>query len=305
MTYLVALVGVLTISFSAVFVRLASVSPVTATLYRAAYAIPALVLLWLIQRRGDARAWAERGVAFASGLILALDLNLWHASIGMVGAGLGTVIPNIQVAFVALAAWMIDGERPSSRTVTTMAIATSGVVLASGLARSDAYGSSPTVGVALGVLAGACYAAYILVFRAATRAGVPKSGPLLESTVGMFVGAILSIPFDRHFSTAMTPHARLWLVALALICQVFGWMLIATALPKLAAIEASILLLGQPVFAVLWGRLIFDERPSPIQWAGCALVLLGVATLSPRGSRRSPPPPAGRFPPRRSYTPAT
>jgi len=45
-------------------------------------------------------------------------------------------------------------------------------------------------------------------------------------------------------------------------------------------LETSILLLGQPIFTVLWGVLLFDERLSILQWLGSAIVLAGVATLS-------------------------
>jgi drug/metabolite transporter (DMT)-like permease len=86
--------------------------------------------------------------------------------------------------------------------------------------------------------------------------------------------------FDPRF--AMTPiwPSHFWLVLLALVSQVIGWLLIATALPRLPAVETSIMLLGQPIFAVIWGLLIFDERLSAIQWAGSAIVLAGVGMLS-------------------------
>src|SRR5258706_5177826 len=103
MIHLLGLIGVLSISFSAVFVRLANVSPVTATFYRAAYALPLLAALWMIDRAGDRRTSRERWLAAASGVFLALDLDLWHESIALIGAGLGTVMPNSQVALVALA----------------------------------------------------------------------------------------------------------------------------------------------------------------------------------------------------------
>src|SRR5471030_560701 len=61
--HLLALLGVLSISFSAVFVRIAAVSPVTATFYRAAYAAPILGLLWLVQRSRDRRDARERWLA--------------------------------------------------------------------------------------------------------------------------------------------------------------------------------------------------------------------------------------------------
>jgi len=291
-THLLALAGVLCISFSAVFYRLAAVSPVTATFFRALYAIPPLVLLWGLQRAIDRRSRRDRLFALASGLILAIDLNVWHAAIGMLGAGLGTVIPNVQVVFVALAAWALYGERPDASRAGTIVLVIAGLVMASGLSRPDAYGTNPRLGVVVGVAAGVCYAAYILVFHRATvpglagsstregRAMPPPAGPLLDSTVGVLAGAALSIPFDRHFTFTPPPVAYGWLVMLALVCQVLGWMLLATAVPRLPAIETSIVLLGQPVFAVIWGRTLFNERLSAVQWIGAAVVLAGVALMS-------------------------
>ena len=77
--------------------------------------MPVLLLVWLAQRSGDRRSRRERWLGLASGLLLALDLNLWHESIALVGAGLGTVIANVQVVFVAAAAWAFYGERPTLR----------------------------------------------------------------------------------------------------------------------------------------------------------------------------------------------
>src|SRR5207247_1406928 len=145
--------GVVSISFSAVFIWLALVSPVTATFYRSAYAVPVLAVIWLVGRSADHRTRREHLLAFTSGLFLAADLDLWHESIALVGAGLGTVIPNVQIVFVALVTWMRQSERPRARTIAMIGLVLFGVVLTSGLARSDAYGTRPGEGVALGVAA--------------------------------------------------------------------------------------------------------------------------------------------------------
>lgn len=280
MIHLLALAGVLSISFSAIFIRLADVSPVTATFYRAVYAVPVLAVIWLASRDRDDRTRRERRLAFASGFLLAADLNLWHESIALVGAGLGTVIPNVQIVFVALAGWMRRGDRLRPRTVVMIGVVLVGVALTSGLARSDAYGTRPVAGVALGVAAGLCYAIFLIVFRAANRGLVPPAGPLLEATLGMAAGALLCARFDSGFGLAVSREAHLWLLALALVSQVVGWLFIATALPRLPAIATSVMLLIQPVFAIVWGVLLFDERQSVLQWIGSAVVLAGVASLS-------------------------
>jgi drug/metabolite transporter (DMT)-like permease len=278
--HLLALLGVLSISFSAVFVRLAAVSPVTATFYRGAYAAPILGLVWLVQRSQDRRGARERWLAILSGLILAVDLNLWHESIALIGAGLGTVIANVQVVFVAAAVWLLDGERPTGRRMLTIGVVLGGVVLTSGLARHDAYGARPVAGAIIGVLAGGTYAAFLLVYRHANRTQGPRSGPLLDSTIGMIAGALACALVDPHFTFTTSGSAALWLVLLAVGSQVIGWLLIGTALPKLPVVETSVLLLGQPVFAVIWGVLVFGEHLSAPQWAGSAIVLAGVGLLS-------------------------
>jgi drug/metabolite transporter (DMT)-like permease len=278
--HLLALLGILSISFSAVFVRLANVSPVTATFFRGAYAVPLLLAIWLTQRAKDRRDRRERRLALISGLLLALDLDLWHESIALVGAGLGTVIANVQVVFVAAAAWVLYGERPTIGRVVTIAAVLGGVVLTSGLARHDAYGAHPVAGALVGLLAGMTYAAFIIVYRDANKTPGPRSGPLLDSTIGMVAGALVSSVFDAHFTIAPAASAVVWLALLAIGSQVIGWLLIGVALPRLPVVETSVLLLGQPVFTVIWGVLWFDERLSPLQWLGSAIVLAGVAALS-------------------------
>jgi drug/metabolite transporter (DMT)-like permease len=259
--HLLALLGVLSISFSAIFVRLSGASPVTATFYRGAYAVPVLLVIWLTQRSNDRRGRRERVLAIVSGLLLALDLNLWHESIAMLGAGLGTVIANAQVVFVAAAAWVLYGERATLGRIVTIGVVLAGVVLTSGLARHDAYGAQPVAGAIVGMLAAVVYAAFLLVYREANRTPGPRSGPLLESTIGMIAGALACAIFDPHFTFTPGLTSSVWL-------------------PKLPVVETSVLLLGQPVFTVIWGVLLFDERLSLLQWAGSAIVLAGVAVMS-------------------------
>jgi drug/metabolite transporter (DMT)-like permease len=278
--YLLALAGVVSISFSAIFFRLAAVSPATAAFYRAAYALPLLLVIWLAVRATDSRSRRERLLAALSGVLLAADLVLWHQSIELVGAGLGTVLANVQVVFVAVVGWLLYDERLPARRVALILVVLGGVALTSGLGRHDAYGLDPAAGVAFGLVAALCYSGYLLMFRASNRSLAPAAGPLLDATIGTAVGALLLAPLDPAFALRPTWPGHFWLAVLAIVSQVIGWLCIATALPRLPAIETSILLLGQPVCAVIWGMMLFDERLSALQWLGSAIVLAGVATLS-------------------------
>jgi drug/metabolite transporter (DMT)-like permease len=284
MTHILALLGIVIISFSAILVVLADVSPSTAALFRNVYALPALLLIHLMLRDRDRRDMRAHLLAFAAGMLLAVDLNLWHRSIGLVGAGLSTVLANIQIVFVGAAAWIMHRERPSRWAFVMVPFVFLGAALISGLGQPGAYGSNPTLGTVYGVLAGLLYAAFLILFRASNRERVHPAGPLLDATAGAAFGALLFGLLDGALAFDFGWNAHLWLVILALLPQVVGWLLIANALPRLPALETSVLLLLQPTLTVLWGVLLFAENLSPLQWSGAAIVIGGVGLLSIKGS---------------------
>ncbi len=281
---LIGLAGIAIISFSAIFVRLADVSPTTAAFFRAAYAWPVLFVLARLVRNQDRRDSRARWMAFGSGLLLAADLICWHHAIDAIGAGLGTVLGNTQIVFVGIAAWLLHRERPTRLALITVPLVFAGVALVSGLGRPGAYGDDPVAGVTYGLLTGIFYGSFLLVFRASNRGLSPVAGPLFEVTCGVLVGTAAFGVFEPGFSLALSWPAHGWLLALAIGCQVVGWLFISYALPRLAALETSVQLLVQPMLTVLWGRLIFAENLSGLQWMGVTLVLSGVGLLAVRGT---------------------
>ena len=126
-----ALAGALAISFSGILFRVAHVSPTTGAVFRCLYAVP---VLWLLSRREDRRygprPLKQRKLAWVAGLFFAVDLVAWHQGIEEVGAGLATVLGNLQVAFVPLVAWAVLSEYPGRRVLATLPVVLMGVVLA-------------------------------------------------------------------------------------------------------------------------------------------------------------------------------
>lgn len=292
---LIAMVGIVAISFSAILVRAAATSPGTSAFFRVAYAVPLLAVVWVLARHraGPRRTGRARLLALAAGVFFALDLNLWHRAIDLVGAGLATVLGNLQVVMVAVLAWVIHGERPRAAALVAVPVAFLGVALTSGLGRADAYGSAPVLGAVLGVLTAAAYTGYLLTLRQAGAQLAHPAGPILDATASAaVVGFVLAVVFDPAFRLAPTWPAHGWLVLLAWGAHSVGWLSIAVALPRLPALETSVLLLVQPCLTVLWGVLLFREAPSTLQWLGIALVLGSVAAVSLAGGGRHGPRPA-------------
>ena len=288
MTLLAALAGALAISFSAILYALADVSPVTGAFYRSLYAIPVLFVLWWVRRDEDHRTRSKRLIAFGAGLLLGLDIVVWHISIEYIGAGLSTLIANSQVIVVAVAAWIFWGERPSRQVAIAVPVVLFGVSLVSGLGRGDAFGSDPLLGTLLALVSAVFYAAFILGFRISNDIQAPSAGPLLEATAGAALAALVAGVVGGGIEFAQTWPAHGWLLLLALSSQVAGWLLIGYALPRLPAVETATIILLQPVLTMIWAVIIFSESPSSIQLVGAALVMAGVGFVAVARARQSP-----------------
>jgi len=283
-----ALAGALAISFSGILYRVAHVSPTTGAVFRCLYAV---VPLWLLarweDRRYGPRPLRQRALAWIAGLFFAVDLVAWHQGIEEVGAGLATVLGNLQVVLVGLLAWVIMRERPSNRALTAIPIALVGVVLISGAFENGAYGRNPGLGVAYGILTALAYSGFLLVLRAGNQDLRRPAGPLFDATLVSGLGCILIGVVWGNLDWAPDWKAQGYLLLLALSSQALGWLLISITLPRLPAALTSVLLTFQPVLSVLFAWAILSESPSGLQLGGVACVLAGLLIVS-AGRRQEP-----------------
>ena len=287
-----AILGALAIAFSAILVRLAEQPPSTSAFFRCLYAVPILGLLaWREDRRYGARPRRLRRLSAGAGVLFAADLIFWHHTIENVGAGLGTVLGNLQVVLVPFVAWFALGEHPTRRVLATIPLILVGIALISGVLEEGAYGRDPGLGVLFGVLTALSYAGFILVLRAGGADLRRPAGPLFDATLAATVAILLvGLPLgELRLEPSWPAHG--WLVVLALTSQVLGWLLITSSLPRLPAALSSVLLTVQPVGSVLLGVAIFSESPTLLQMAGVVAILSGLLALGLRA-------PAGPVAPR-------
>jgi drug/metabolite transporter (DMT)-like permease len=289
---LATLIGAVAIAFSGILFRVAHVSPTTGAFFRCLYALPALApLAWLEDRRYGPRPIKQRALAWTAGILFAVDLVAWHQGIEEVGAGLATVLGNLQVVLVGLLAWAILREKPPGRSLAAIPVALVGVIFISGAFEHGAYGRNPGLGVAYGVLTALAYSGFLLVLRQGNRDLRRPAGPLFDAT---WVCALAIIPIGLVWGNLdWTPGwtAQGYLLLLALSSQALGWLLISITLPRLPAALTSVLLTFQPVLSVLLAWAILDESPSALQLGGVALVLSGLLIVSAgRRQERRPEP---------------
>ena len=278
---LAATLGAACISCSAILVTLAGTAAATTAFFRCVLALPVLAVLALIeQRRHGRRAARARLGAVVAGLLLAVDLVLWNHAIAEVGAGIATVLGNLQLAFVAGAAWLLFGERLSRRFLFMLPVVMAGVVLVSGLADGGGSGHHALAGIIYGIGTSIAYAAFLLIFRHSSTGTEHVAGPLTDATAGAALGALVLGLLFGGFTLHISWSAFAWLLLLATTSQTIGWLLITSSLPRLPAAVSSLLLLLQPAAALVVAAVVLGQRPTLLQLAGAVLVCGGVLAAS-------------------------
>jgi drug/metabolite transporter (DMT)-like permease len=268
-------IGALLVSASSVLIDLAGATPGTASVYRCLLALPPLIALaWYERRRGGSLRGREVFFATLAGAFFAGDMLLWTQAIFEVGAGLSTVLVNVQVVLVPLLAWIADREGVTARYLSWVPVLLAGVVLTSGVAGGGAAGTKPLAGTVHATLAAVCYSVFLFLLRRGGRQG----SPIQNYCVVIAAACVVALVGGRLWhGVDLAPGWRVigWLTGVALAGTVLGWLLVATSSPQLPSHVGAVLLMLTPVGALALGALILGERPTPLQLLGCVLILAG------------------------------
>jgi drug/metabolite transporter (DMT)-like permease len=258
------------------------VTPATATVFRCLYGLPILALVgWYENRRFGGLPRRAVWLSIVAGVFFAGDLLSWHHAVDAVGAGLATVLGNLQVLVVGLVAWLVYRERPARPVLIALPIVLVGVVLISGVVGgADSYGANPPLGVALGAVTALTYAGYLLVIRRGSHDLRRPAGPVAISTASTMVVAVVVGALLGELDPVPAWPSHGWLALVGITSQSIGYVVISISLPRLPAALTSIILLAQPVATVIMARVLLQEEPSVEQLLGVTLVVVGLAVAT-------------------------
>jgi len=286
----IAMFGGIVVSFAPILYAISNANPLTGAFFRMLYALPFLLLIILFRRAEDSRSRNTRLIALIAGFAFSLDFLGYHSTVDWIGAGIGTLIGNSQVIIVTLMSWWLFGERPNLSILISLPIVMIGLFLISGILDDDPYGEYPVRGVIAGIFTAIFYSAFLIIYRFANRELAPAVNLQFDSTVGCALGLLILsfLPLQSiyvepiDFQPSFPTHG--WLLALALLSQVTGWLAIAYSLPRLPAAHTSFAILLQPTFTIIWGIIFLSESPSIQQAIGMFLILGSIIAVTISGS---------------------
>jgi drug/metabolite transporter (DMT)-like permease len=272
--YLALGLGILSLSFSAMFVRWADApGPVTA-FYRLFFSIFLLFPFFLprIKQLPSVRSGLVLFPLLA-GVFTACDLALWTASLSYTTASNATLLGNTSPLWVALGTWLIFKIELSAAFWRGLAIALMGAALIMGtdFILHPRFG----IGDVMALFTGFFYGGYFL-FTEKSRVSFDPVTHIWFVGIGasvtlLVINLLLGNPlwgFERNT----------WIVflATAIVSQLVGYMSLAYALGHLPASIVSPTMILQPVVTTILAIPLLGEIPGPWQAIGGAIALVGI-----------------------------
>jgi drug/metabolite transporter (DMT)-like permease len=238
---------------------------------RLAFAIPPLAVFVALRGDGSWR-WRPTRKLVVSSLVLAVH---WTALVAALQrAPIGTVLLITYLAPVGIAALAprVLGERVSVRLAVALGLGVGGVALIA----IPSIGGSNADGIGLAVLTGTVYVVLALLNKQLTA---DFGGAELALWQALLAGAVVT-PLAALSDWGAPTVSWLWLPVLGVVYTAGFFGAYLTALRKVDATRAVILLYLEPGSAVIFGWLLLHEHPTAwTSFGGLAIIAGGLLVV--------------------------
>ncbi|AGS35784.1 hypothetical protein B841_11560 [Corynebacterium maris DSM 45190] len=306
----ILLIGTACLAFSAIWVKGANFEPATSVVLRCW--LPIIIFLPFAWREYKKKGGLNKaGIIWSAiaGLILGIDFTAWNYSIFFVGAGIASVLLNLQVIILPLLAFFIDRERIPRSYWLVLPVMAVGIVAVGGVfdmlmpgyeaaaGPAEVWGIPTAVlGTVAGLVSGICYGTYLYTSRKATVVNPGKYvQPIFIVTIFQGIAPIIwmlirgegfnltqGVLIDGELPT-VNPEAMAgdpidamnWvnMIMLAVLGQFIAWTFVQIGSSNMDATLSGGLLLLSPVSTIFIAAVIYAEIPTVLQVVGVVLVL--------------------------------
>ena len=272
-------------AFFFIGVAVRHIQPLTYVFLRLSIAAAAMWLFLRIKGQGLGLPRAAWGSIFLLALLNnAVPFTLFGWGQTHIASGLASILnATTPIWGVVVAHFLTHDERMTPRKIAGVLLGFGGVAVMIGPSLLSSLGSSALAQLAC-VTASLSYALAAVWARRFRKMGV---SPLSVTTGQLTAGAAMMLPMsvlvDRPWTHAFPPLTA-WgaVIALALMCTAFGYVLYFRLIETSGATNALLVTLLVPPVAILLGGLFLGETLAPQDFAGLALIALGLAAIDGR-----------------------
>ncbi|MFN6479614.1 DMT family transporter [Nostoc sp. DedQUE07] len=278
--------GVGAISFGSIFMKLSEIelSP-SATVFNRFWLASVAFLIWhgykAIRQQFSADKPVEQQSYTSQDMLLLLGAGiLWAAtlvllawSLTQTSVAISSVLHNLAPIFTSLGVWLLFGKGFEKQFLIGMVIALGGAIAIEfeelQIATDEVQGSLAAI------VSAVLLSAYLLIVEKLRTKFSPATIQLwICAIAALAIFPILLFTQDRLFPS--TVSGWVWVICLALVCQVLGHGLLTYSLAKFSSVVVSLVHLLEPVFSGIFALVIFSEKLTFSNWIGFAVVLMGL-----------------------------
>ncbi|MDN4594733.1 DMT family transporter [Polycladomyces subterraneus] len=268
-------VGVVAVSFSAIFIKWSDAPAGVLGMNRLLITM-VLMLPWVWKRRGEWTTLSrqEWGWLILSGVFLGLHFWGWISSFHYTSVASSMVLLNTAPLFTAMGAFLAFRQRFGRVALSGMGLALAGSVMVAGADLQ--VGRTAWIGDLLSAFGALSVAIHMLIGEQLRNK--------LSSTVYSFsvfgVASLLLMAMNLADGVPLFDWpSREWgiFLLLSLAPTVFGHVLFNWLLKFVGAVTIQTAILGEPVGAILLALWLLGEPVTTVQILGCALTIGGIA----------------------------
>ena len=215
--------------------------------------------------------------------ICIVGLNLcYNESMNTVPLSLAAVLLSIAPIYVLIFAYVLFGEKITSKKIICMLLAIFGCILMTGILESD-LSNMPLLGIVSGIGAGLFWAVYLMASKKSIENGNHTYTILIYSIVFISIGLL---PFTNFSQISSFVNINPTLTVLFLIIHstfsfALPYVFSTLSLNYMDSGTSSIFLSGaEPLAALIFGLMIYSEIPTVLMFCGFILTLIAMTMLS-------------------------
>jgi len=269
-------------SFLFIKVTVAEIPPFTLVAGRVGVAAAVLYLILRLQRRSLprlGRVWGHFAVMGFFANALPFVLFSWGEQ--YIDSALAAILNGATPLFtMVLAHWLLADDRLTASKLAGVLLGFGGLLALIGPSLGGGM-QTTTWGLLAIVVAAASYGVAIVYARRHLRRLPPLVGPTAQLLMATFYILPLALLFEQPWRQSIPswPVIGSWL-ALALFGTALAFVVYYHIMKQMSATFLSMVTYLVPLFGLLLGVVILDERLSWNAYLGCGLILLGVMVVN-------------------------